>query len=799
MTIVPRMSVKTLIQLFLITLCCLLMCGIIKMATLITSGMHRNPFGKFARTPDITFQQRKDRLERVCATNKVPGRIHGVFTHKSGVLYCFVPKAGCTFWKGVFYTAIFANESNHVTLSKNFIHTAYVTGTPYMSRHNAAAYPTRFIVARDPYSRLLSSYLDKIYLPDFWPTNALMMIEGRNSSTFSSVRELRKTDFLRRHYDDVMRLFPTEAAGNSTLNDTACGKYLTFRDFIVDGFFLQEPHWVPIHMICNPCVLNVSHVSYMETFTSDAEVLLYKMGLGHLLDDISPDVQVDIRPDGQVDISPDGQVDIRPDGQVDISPDGQVDIRPDGHVDISPDGQVDISLDVQVDISLDGQVDISPDGQVDISPDGQVDISSDGQVDISLDGQVDISPDGQVDISPDGQVDISPDGQVDISLDGQVDISPDGQVDISPDGQVDISSDGQVDISSDGQVDIRPDGQVDIRSDGQVDVSPDGQVDIRPDGQVDISPDGQVEISPDGQVDISSDGQVDISLDGQVDISPDGQVDISPDGQVDISPDGQVDISLDGQVDISPDGQVDISPDGQVDVSPDGQVDISPDGQVDISLDGQVDISPDGQVDISPDGQVDISSDGQVDISSDSQVDIRSDGQVDVSPDGQVDIRPDGQINQEIRTTIDYNFDIIQKTTFKNFFPNCITSSELGYRIWQSFIWRGYIDPNIEYTIPDFTDDTRVKADLQEQVWRARKSGMAKPESMRRAKDAFKMAAYSTLSSSLFSLLTRKYRFDFKLFGYESVRDKMLKSLYGEKQKGIWLTNGTRLDDIFRT
>ena len=49
-------------------------------------------------------------------------------------------------------------------------------GVPYMvgdpatptDRFPTSRYPIRWLVTREPVSRLISSYLDKVYLPDFW-------------------------------------------------------------------------------------------------------------------------------------------------------------------------------------------------------------------------------------------------------------------------------------------------------------------------------------------------------------------------------------------------------------------------------------------------------------------------------------------------------------------------------------------------------------------------------------------------------------------------------------------------------
>ena len=53
-------------------------------------------------------------------------------------------------------------------------------------------YPTRFTVARDPFSRVLSSYLDKAYLPDFWMPQVLNIVQR-----LKLVNETFEEDFMR--------------------------------------------------------------------------------------------------------------------------------------------------------------------------------------------------------------------------------------------------------------------------------------------------------------------------------------------------------------------------------------------------------------------------------------------------------------------------------------------------------------------------------------------------------------------------------------------------------------------------
>ena len=65
-------------------------------------------------------------------------------------------------------------------------------GQPFSLRYyNMTQYPTRILVARDPYSRLLSVYLDKIYLPDFWNFESKELLKA--------LRKDRKFKFIQEH------------------------------------------------------------------------------------------------------------------------------------------------------------------------------------------------------------------------------------------------------------------------------------------------------------------------------------------------------------------------------------------------------------------------------------------------------------------------------------------------------------------------------------------------------------------------------------------------------------------------
>ncbi|RUS83460.1 hypothetical protein EGW08_008776, partial [Elysia chlorotica] len=209
--------------------------------------------GPRASTPAV-FSSRRRRYERVCGrVGNLPGHVQSVFAHRpTGVVYCHVPKAGCTFWKRVF-NFVNNKSSSIFSTSRYQVHFNNTVSEPYNpSTHRLERYPTRILVARDPLDRVLSSYLDKLYLPDFW--HSLGMRISRQA---------------RRREDSAEQV--------------TCGKYVTFSEFVSASFGEPEVHWDPVHSVCNPCRFRPTHVSLMPTFSSDAKAILSDMGHKHVL------------------------------------------------------------------------------------------------------------------------------------------------------------------------------------------------------------------------------------------------------------------------------------------------------------------------------------------------------------------------------------------------------------------------------------------------------------------------------------------------------------------------------------
>ncbi|CAG5115751.1 unnamed protein product [Candidula unifasciata] len=249
------------------------------------------------RTSDEEFVKRRRRVNYVCSTGQVSGNVSFVMNDKqAGIIYCSVPKAGCTFWKRVFTAVNSKNDSLRESirfLSREEVHSQYIQRFQYNSTDfPKKTFPTRLIVTRDPYSRLLSSYLDKIYLPDFWISEVVKMVKTLPNNTSS----ITSQDFLRNHFNEMANVFKNKSVISriTTAAQSHCGKYMTFSEFAESGFENEEPHWTPIHKICNPCKFLATHISKMETFSADARALLSLMQLETVMDNLDDDnAQID--------------------------------------------------------------------------------------------------------------------------------------------------------------------------------------------------------------------------------------------------------------------------------------------------------------------------------------------------------------------------------------------------------------------------------------------------------------------------------------------------------------------------
>lgn len=189
-------------------------------------------------------------------------------------MYCSIEKVGCTFWKRVFQIL-----SGHKKVSNPFhikAISAYegfstVRGLSFDVIHNILRQSKKFIFVREPYERLLSGYVDKLFAP--------------NAAYWSFIGRYTITKF-------------RPSASNLT---RTCGHNVTFEEFVNYFIYSQQKneqrdaHFVPNFEHCRPCELDYEYIGKMETFKEDTFHILKQLKLENVVkfDDFQKETEVD--------------------------------------------------------------------------------------------------------------------------------------------------------------------------------------------------------------------------------------------------------------------------------------------------------------------------------------------------------------------------------------------------------------------------------------------------------------------------------------------------------------------------
>ena len=210
------------------------------------------------------FQKRRQHLKEQCGkvekyyfaqNSENAVKEHLTIDKDHRLVYCAVEKIGCTFWKRVFQILSgFRNVSDPFQIQGIRAYEGYLTakGMPFDKIHVILKASTKFMFVREPFERLLSGYVDKLFAP--------------NAAYWS---------FLGTYIVSKFR------------NDTSdkCGHDVTFEEFVKYFVFSQstydkrDAHFVPNFEHCRPCELDYEYIGKLETFEEDTHYLLKKLQL----------------------------------------------------------------------------------------------------------------------------------------------------------------------------------------------------------------------------------------------------------------------------------------------------------------------------------------------------------------------------------------------------------------------------------------------------------------------------------------------------------------------------------------
>lgn len=212
-----------------------------------------------------TQESRRRLLAQVCAKYQSGGsqqrvsqrQVSRVYVEdRSRLLYCEVPKAGCSNWKRVLMvlggSATSARDiphdaahySNHLRRLESYDHAGMVD--------RLRSY-TKVLFVREPLERLVSAFRDKF--------------ESPNS-----------------YYHPVFgRPIISRYRTNASRTALRTGAGVTFREFVQYLLDVRRPvgmdiHWEPVSQLCSPCLLRYNFIGKFESLEEDANFLLRSVG-----------------------------------------------------------------------------------------------------------------------------------------------------------------------------------------------------------------------------------------------------------------------------------------------------------------------------------------------------------------------------------------------------------------------------------------------------------------------------------------------------------------------------------------
>ncbi|XP_072166052.1 carbohydrate sulfotransferase 12-like [Diadema setosum] len=216
-----------------------------------------------------TQAARQETLRRECLRNNISSSPH--FAEKCGLfrvlpnqrtLLLLVPKCGGTNWgrlllsvNGFVHEDAKLSAMESVTLLKKRF--KYLKAVKKSTKKFYAANFTKVIFVRNPYTRLLAAFRDRL---EAYPNRNLNQRRAHNKKIYIKYG----------NHSELER--PDKSVKSEMYN-------VTFKEFI--DYFLAKNydiHWQDVYRICNPC-LGYDYIGRLETYNEDVIEALKLMGV----------------------------------------------------------------------------------------------------------------------------------------------------------------------------------------------------------------------------------------------------------------------------------------------------------------------------------------------------------------------------------------------------------------------------------------------------------------------------------------------------------------------------------------
>lgn len=188
------------------------------------------------------------------------------------VLFCFVPKSGCTTLKILFYVSQGLLPQSEVTKDKDsvdqllledvMVRASFMQMTPEDRIHAINTY-FKFVMYRNPLERMVSVYRSKL---SRWPLLGLK-------------RDIPHFNWVRRH---IYKYSHPEEYKQWEYDRGVVPKNVSFEDFVL--YLMTDPmelrvdeHFASTFELCSPCGVKYDYYGNFNTFEEDAAILMKKI------------------------------------------------------------------------------------------------------------------------------------------------------------------------------------------------------------------------------------------------------------------------------------------------------------------------------------------------------------------------------------------------------------------------------------------------------------------------------------------------------------------------------------------
>lgn len=214
---------------------------------------------------DLEFEERPTRDQNL-TLEELTSLKHTYVFDKHRILYCYLPKVSCTSWKHLFLVSYGAfspvrkrgevRRSVHTEFDKVF---KKIGQLPEDEANRKIKDYTQFLFVRNPFSRVLSAYREKIEFK-----NPEDPVDGYYSQFIT--RWLKKTNL-------------------GYLNQRNKTTPYSFQEFV--RYFMarrvEDEHWNDQYELCHPCLVEYDFIGKIETLHEDVHRFLGSVANGSSL------------------------------------------------------------------------------------------------------------------------------------------------------------------------------------------------------------------------------------------------------------------------------------------------------------------------------------------------------------------------------------------------------------------------------------------------------------------------------------------------------------------------------------